>query len=85
LIEIGRFDRRAITSKSKASAGRPQAKLVLDPRDVDTAGGEQHVQVIDEIGGLLDEPLVALLERGDRELDCFFPHFPRTGSNAFIE
>ena len=42
---------------------------VLDLRDVEAAGGEQHVEVVDEVGRLLDDALVALVERGDRDLD----------------
>ena len=40
-------------------------ELVLDRGEVDAARGEQHVQVVDEVGRLRDDALVALGERGD--------------------
>src|SRR3954465_7141455 len=53
-------------STNSAAGLRAPGQLVLHGREVDPAGREQHVQVVDQVGGLRDETLVALSQgRGD--------------------
>src|SRR5438067_3182102 len=66
-------------------SSRAASQLLVDLCDVEPARGEQHVEVVDEIGGLLDDTLVALLERGDRELDRLLPHLACARSNTAVE
>ena len=72
----------ATPSQVQVGAG---AQLVLDRGDVEAARREQHVQVVDEIGGLLDDALVALVERGDRQLDRLLADLARDRADAGVE
>ena len=55
---------------------------VLDLGDVEPARGEQDVEVVDEVGRLLDDALVALVERRDGQLDRLLAHLARAGADA---
>src|SRR5581483_7813743 len=67
-----------------ASAHAPR-QLVVDRGEVEAACGEQDVQVVDEVGGLLDHALVALRERSRHELDRLLPHLARDARRPALE
>src|SRR5215831_16248650 len=75
------------TSRSRVRADRSgaAAERVLDLRDVEPARGEQHVEVIDEVGRLLDDALVALVQRRHRELDRLLPDLAGAGARPRVE
>src|SRR3954451_6918139 len=62
-----------------------RAQDVFDRGHVEAASGEQDVQVIDEVRRFLDNAFVALVERGDGDLDRFLPHLARARADALVE
>ena len=62
-----------------------RAQLVFDRCEVEPARGEQHVEVVDEVGGLFDDSLVALVERGDRQLDRLLPDLAGDRADTGVE
>src|SRR5438874_93661 len=64
---------------------RAGLQLLFDLGDVETARGEQHVEVVDEVGRLLDDALVALVERRDGELDRLLPQLARAYADSAVE
>src|SRR5919197_1513379 len=66
-------------------SSRACLELLVDLGDVEPARGEQHVEVVDEVGRLFDDALVALVERRHGELDRLLPQLPRTRADATVE
>src|SRR5438477_10918725 len=66
-------------------SSRASAKLLVDLRDVEAARGQQYVEVVDEVCGLLDDAFVTLVERGDGELHRLLPYLPRARRGAGVE
>src|SRR5439155_3552815 len=73
------------SAPTSSALARPARELVFDGRQLDAARGKEHVQVVDEVGRLLDDPLVGLGERGPDELDRLLPHLLRTRADSVVE